>query len=251
MFKGIILSHSLCSSPFLKLILGPSLAFANGKQLAYQESLDGKANTSHTHSASNITSGTLSVSRGGTGRSTLTSGYFLRGNGTGAVTMSSISEVQSALGISSSSGDGGISFIRSVRYSVTNSSTYVALSLGAAISTFKALLFGLEITAGTGYVTILTTNSSPSTDDNIGHVYRHRGNYAIMSVSLFVINLNYDNQYLRISSDNTGYGNGAYMYNNGTMQISSPNTLRTLYARPSKDSESSTFTGYVYLFGIS
>lgn len=59
------------------------------------------AASNHKHSTSDITSGTLSVTRGGTGRSTLTSGYFLRGNGTEAVTMSSIDDVKKALGISS------------------------------------------------------------------------------------------------------------------------------------------------------
>ena len=81
----------------------------NQKELAYQSAVDGKANSSHTHSASQITSGTLPVSRGGTGRSTLTSGYFLRGNGTGAVTMSSVDQVKSALGMDS--GSSGGSFI--------------------------------------------------------------------------------------------------------------------------------------------
>ena len=102
----------------------------------------GAAASSHNHSAANITSGTLSVARGGTGvtsnpsmlvnlasttaasvfaasprpgvtgtlpvnrggtgRATLTSGYFLRGNGTGAITMSSIDQVKEALGITAS-----------------------------------------------------------------------------------------------------------------------------------------------------
>lgn len=53
--------------------------------------------SSHTHDASNITSGTLPVSRGGTGRSTLTSGYFLRGNGTSAVTMSTPTAARQAM----------------------------------------------------------------------------------------------------------------------------------------------------------
>lgn len=90
------------------MIVGTNYGFIRGQRLATLTELNGKANSSHNHSASNITSGTLGVARGGTGRSTLTSGYFLRGNGTGAVTMSSISEVQSALGIS---GGGGSSFI--------------------------------------------------------------------------------------------------------------------------------------------
>lgn len=47
--------------------------------------LDSKAESSHTHAAGDITSGTLSVARGGTGASTLTSGYALIGNGTSTV----------------------------------------------------------------------------------------------------------------------------------------------------------------------
>lgn len=66
--------------------------------------LSGKAPSFHTHDASQITSGVLPVDRGGTGRSTLTSGYFLRGNGTGAVAMSSIDDVKKALGVSSGGG---------------------------------------------------------------------------------------------------------------------------------------------------
>ena len=43
--------------------------------------------------------GTLAVSHGGTGRATLTSGYYLVGNGTGAVTLQSPSQLQSSLGL--------------------------------------------------------------------------------------------------------------------------------------------------------
>jgi hypothetical protein len=49
-----------------------------------QTALDGKAATSHTHAMSDITSGTLGVSRGGTGVTTTpTNGQLLIGNGTG------------------------------------------------------------------------------------------------------------------------------------------------------------------------
>ena len=48
--------------------------------------LSGKAATSHNHSASDITSGTLGVVRGGTGAATLASGKILQGAGTGAIT---------------------------------------------------------------------------------------------------------------------------------------------------------------------
>ena len=59
---------------------------------------NGKAAGSHTHGTGDITSGTLTVSRGGTGRGSHTSGYFLRGNGSGAVTLSSPSTVLSDIG---------------------------------------------------------------------------------------------------------------------------------------------------------
>ena len=48
------------------------------------------AAASHNHDASAITSGTLSVARGGTGASSFTSGELLVGNGTGAVTTKGI-----------------------------------------------------------------------------------------------------------------------------------------------------------------
>lgn len=46
---------------------------------ATQNALNGKANTSHNHSAANITSGTLSVARGGTGQTTLTPAVTTKG----------------------------------------------------------------------------------------------------------------------------------------------------------------------------
>ena len=56
---------------FLKFVRGTSKAFVNQKELAYQSAVDGKANISHTHSTSQITSGTLPLTRGGTGVTTL------------------------------------------------------------------------------------------------------------------------------------------------------------------------------------
>lgn len=46
---------------------------------ATQTALNGKANTSHTHAAGDITSGTLSVARGGTGQTTLTPAVTTKG----------------------------------------------------------------------------------------------------------------------------------------------------------------------------
>lgn len=52
----------------------------------------------------------IPVANGGTGRSTLTSGYFLRGNGTSAVTMSSAASARSAMGLGNSTGALGIAY---------------------------------------------------------------------------------------------------------------------------------------------
>ncbi|MGM9568001.1 MAG: hypothetical protein ACI3W6_07480 [Clostridia bacterium] len=52
----------------------------------------------------------IPVANGGTGRSTLTSGYFLRGNGTSAVTMSSAASSRSAMGLGSTTGALGIAY---------------------------------------------------------------------------------------------------------------------------------------------
>lgn len=46
---------------------------------ATQNALNGKANTSHTHAAGDITSGTLPASRGGTGQTTLTPAVTTKG----------------------------------------------------------------------------------------------------------------------------------------------------------------------------
>jgi hypothetical protein len=60
--------------------------YLNGVTSSIQTQINGKSNTSHTHSGSDLTSGTISVSRGGTGNNSLSSGYILRGSGTGAIT---------------------------------------------------------------------------------------------------------------------------------------------------------------------
>lgn len=58
----------------------------NGVSSNIQIQLDAKSAVGHLHSASEITTGTLGVDRGGTGASTFTSGNILRGGGTGPIT---------------------------------------------------------------------------------------------------------------------------------------------------------------------
>ena len=90
-----------------KLIIGNTKGFIRGKALATEDALNDKANADHEHSAVDITSGvlgtarlpTIPVSKGGTGKTSLTYGCFLRGSGTSAVTLSSIDEVKEELDI--------------------------------------------------------------------------------------------------------------------------------------------------------
>ena len=67
----------------------PTSRTVNSKALSGDITLSasdvGAAPSSHNHSASNITSGTLGVARGGTGKATHTSNAVLTGNGTNAV----------------------------------------------------------------------------------------------------------------------------------------------------------------------
>lgn len=63
---------------------GDLLTIKNGKPEWFTPSF---APSSHTHSADDITSGTLPVARGGTGQNTLTRGRVLVGNGTSPVTL--------------------------------------------------------------------------------------------------------------------------------------------------------------------
>ena len=79
----------------------PSLAIS--KITGLQSALNDKSDTSHKHAAGDITSGTLGVARGGTGKSTLTSGSYLVGNGTSNVSLKTPSEVLFDIGAAASS----------------------------------------------------------------------------------------------------------------------------------------------------
>ena len=79
------------------------LNYVDGVTSNIQTQLNGKAASSHNHSASNITSGTLGVARGGTGKSSVTSGNYLIGNGTSAMTEKTPAEVLSHIGAAASS----------------------------------------------------------------------------------------------------------------------------------------------------
>lgn len=68
-----------------------------GTEEDFKAQLANLVTSDHKHAAGDVTSGYFSVSRGGTGRSTLTSGYFLRGNSTGAVTQSSPTVARQAM----------------------------------------------------------------------------------------------------------------------------------------------------------
>lgn len=71
----------------------------------------------HTHAAGDITSGTLSVSRGGTGASTFTSGALLVGNGANAIGTRSITNNTSSTALAANT---NIPTMNTVKYGLDN-----------------------------------------------------------------------------------------------------------------------------------
>ena len=147
--------------------------------------LNGKANKSHTHSATDITSGTLStsrlptisVSKGGTGRTTLTSGYFLRGNGTSAVTMSSINDVKTALGISDNNGIKLKMFTKSSEIEPHESSVSITSSMN--YGNFTAYELPVDFMP---YLVISQTRDKLSTGSNAISLFMTKGSNFVQCI---------------------------------------------------------------------
>ena len=98
----------------------------------------GAAPASHTHEATDITSGVLPVANGGTGAATFASGYALIGAGTGAVTT------------------------RTIR---NNTATSSAITADTALITSNTLRYAINRTtsvaaANTAYTTLIARGSS-------------------------------------------------------------------------------------------
>ncbi len=151
---------------------------------------------SHTHSATEITSGTLSISRGGTGRSTLTANKVLVGNGTGAIlypTNLHWDNTNSYLGISDATPSYSLDINGSAH---TTSSTYLATSSGGvgigttSVGLYKMSVLSsgsgssaatshLENTNASGIALIASTNSTDGTallvQENTGYSLRCDG----------------------------------------------------------------------------
>ncbi|MFA5626269.1 MAG: hypothetical protein WC965_02175 [Thiohalomonadaceae bacterium] len=86
----------------------------------------GVAAASHTHNASDINAGTLGVARGGTGAATLTSGSYLIGAGTGAVTFKTPGQVLTDIGAAASSHTHNASDINAGTLAVARGGTGIA-----------------------------------------------------------------------------------------------------------------------------
>lgn len=85
---------------------------------------------SHNHAAGDITSGTLPVSRGGTGLSTMTAGCLPWGNGTGALAMCAAAVSRARLGI----GCGTCSTAAATAAKVVTCTNFGGLSAGARVA---------------------------------------------------------------------------------------------------------------------
>lgn len=91
--------------------------------LALDPSDIGAAAESHSHAASDITSGTLAVARGGTGKESVTSGSYLVGNGTSAMTEKTPAQVLSDIGAAAESHSHAASDVSSGTFGVARGGT--------------------------------------------------------------------------------------------------------------------------------
>ena len=121
---------------------------------------NGKAASSHTHAPADLSSA-VTVAKGGTGLTTLTSGSYLVGNGTSAVTLKTLASLKSDLGISNldNLSAGAISVPANGTVNIFTSSHNIGIfvtmytSSGASISTTGA--YGTSVllsSQGTGCV---------------------------------------------------------------------------------------------------
>lgn len=127
---------------------------------------NGKADGSHAHGAGDITSGTFGVERGGTGRSTLTSGYFLQGNGTSLVNLLTGAGLRNVLGLGNTTG------------------ALPAANGGTGVTSLAALLAALDIEFGAWTPTISTTYVLSTSYDIKEGFYIKLGDYVIAGFSL-------------------------------------------------------------------
>lgn len=119
--------------------------------------------------------GTLDVTNGGTGRTSLTVGYFLRGNGTGSIAMDSIETVKAALGVEGMkfqtghyNGDSSLAMTNGVLlfddddYMSTNKYVESMAVSSRTLLTASFESYGVQLTRGT---TVLNLKSSGQYSD--------------------------------------------------------------------------------------
>ena len=118
------------------MIIGTNYGFIRGQRLATLSELNRKANSTHTHSTDQITSGTLPLTRGGTG-------------------VTSLSALKSALGITDSAGL-KVSQVQAKGPISINANSYKSYSLG--ITAKVVLIYG----SSTSFVTETKIDTNPT-----------------------------------------------------------------------------------------
>ena len=154
----------------------------------------GAAAESHNHSASDINSGILGIANGGTGKSSITSGNYLVGNGTGALAEKTPSQVLSDIGAAGSSHNHAASDITSgtfdpARLPAATSSAQGALSANdktkldrfSAGADFKMYANNGGSNSGTNYCLNFTSAGNLRVDTREGNSggYSSSGNYFV------------------------------------------------------------------------
>ena len=131
-------------------------SFGDGGGLRYMNpddvpALIGAAADDHSHAASDVTSGSFGVARGGTGRSTLTSGSYLVGNGTSAVALKTPAQVLSDIGAAPDT------------LTTSTAASQITVASGFSVNTCSIAVFaGVIVTARIGIHTdnALTANTN-------------------------------------------------------------------------------------------
>ena len=129
------------------------------------------ATKTHSHAVSDLTSGTLSVSRGGTGQSSLTSGAILLGNGTSGISTTSVLGVSKG-GTGQSTLTSGAILLGNGTNGISSTSTLPINKGGTGATTSGGALSNLGLPKESGSWTPSVNASSVSYNNRIGYYER-------------------------------------------------------------------------------
>lgn len=142
---------------------------------------------SHSHTVSDLTSGTLPVSMGGTGQTNLSSGAILLGNGTNAISSTSVLSVSKG-GTGQSSLTSGAILLGNGTNGISSTSTLPISKRGTGSTSASGALSNLELAKESGNWTPSINASSVSYNSRNGYYERIGNIIYIFCYMVFSIN---------------------------------------------------------------